>query len=251
MAKQFSSEEAKAQLARVQGLGETLEEQYALLNYAVDASNNCIAVSDPNRDDNPLIYVNKGFERLTGYSFDEAVGRNCRFLQNDDHDQPGLMQLRKALKAGRDVQTTLCNYRKDGTPFWNELYVSAIRDQGGDLVYFMGVQNDVTRRVEQERNLKKAVEATLQDSSWLSRAIFEKLAQYDAGVQEGAHLADFTPREGEVLELLAKGLSNVDIAKELDLSPNTVRNHLAKVYDKLGLRTRAKAARWARERGLG
>ena len=251
MAKEFSHEEAKAQLSRVKGLGETLEEQYALLNYAIDASNNCIVVSDPNQSDNPLIYVNQGFERLTGYSFEEAVGRNCRFLQNDDRDQPGLNQLRKALKAGRDVQTTLRNYRKDGTPFWNELYVSAVRDASDELVYFMGVQNDVTRRVEQERNLKKAVEASLQDSSWLSRAIFEKLAQYDAGAHDGAHLADFTPREGEVLELLARGLSNVDIARELALSPNTVRNHLAKVYDKLGLRTRARAARWARERGLG
>ena len=251
MAKKFSSEEAKAQLSRVSGLGATLAEQYALLNYAIDASNNCIVVSDPNQEDNPLIYVNTGFERLTGYSFDEAVGRNCRFLQNGEHEQPGLTQLRKALKAGRDVQTTIRNYRKDGTPFWNELYVSAIRDEGGDLLYFTGVQNDVTRRVEQERNLKSAVEASLQDSSWLSRAIFEKLAQYDAGTREGAHLADFTPREGEVLELLARGMSNVDIARALELSPNTVRNHLAKVYDKLGLRTRAKAARWARERGLG
>ncbi|CAN5818185.1 hypothetical protein BH24DEI2_BH24DEI2_17980 [soil metagenome] len=251
MAKQFSTEEAEKQRDRASKLGETFEEQYQLLNYAVDASNNCIVVSDPNQDDNPLIYVNKGFENLTGYSFDESVGRNCRFLQNDNHDQPGLVQLRKAVKASQDAQVTLLNYRKDGTSFWNELYVSAIRDQGGDLIYFMGVQNDITRRVEQERNLKKAVKASLQDSSWLSRAIFEKLAQYAAGVHEGAHLADFTPREGEVLELLARGLSNVDIARELELSPNTVRNHLAKVYDKLGLRTRAKAARWARERGLG
>lgn len=251
MAKQFSSKEANAQRDRASGLGETLEEQYQLLSYAVDASNNCIVISDPHQDDNPLIYVNKGFEKLTGYRFDEVVGRNCRFLQNGEHDQPGLVQLRKAIKAGRDAQTTLRNYRKDGTPFWNELYVSAIRDEGGNLIYFMGVQNDVTRRVEQERNLKKAVEASLQDSSWLSRAIFEKLAQFDAGAHEGAHLADFTPREGEVLELLAGGMSNLDIARELGLSPNTVRNHLAKVYDKLGLRTRAKAARWARERGLG
>ena len=126
-----------------------------LLGRAVAASSNGIVITDPKVPDNPIVYVNPAFEEISGYSADEVLGHNCRFLQADDRDQPALDELREALTEGRECRVVLRNYRKDGTPFWNELYVSPVHDEDGRLTNFVGVQNDVTerRRIEEERDL--------------------------------------------------------------------------------------------------
>jgi PAS domain S-box-containing protein len=138
-----------------------------LLDRAVAASSNGILITDPKLPDNPIIYVNPAFERTTGYSAEEAIGRNCRFLQGEDRDQPSLGELRAAIREGRGCRVVLRNYRKDGALFWNELYVSPIHDEEGRLTNFVGVQNDVTgrKRIEEalkesEDRLRLAVEAT-------------------------------------------------------------------------------------------
>lgn len=121
------------------------QDELVMLRDAVQATNNVVLLTDPGLPDNPIIYVNKGFEKLTGYARDEVLGRNCRFLQGDDHDQEGVAQLRKAIAKCESVQVELRNYRKDGSFFWNELYITPVfRD--GKLVNFMGVQNDITAR---------------------------------------------------------------------------------------------------------
>jgi PAS domain S-box-containing protein len=126
-----------------------------LLGRAVAASSNGIVITDPKVPDNPIVYVNPAFEGISGYSADEVLGHNCRFLQAEDRDQPALDELREALTEGRECRVVLRNYRKDGTPFWNELYVSPVHDEDGRLTNFVGVQNDVTerRRIEEERDL--------------------------------------------------------------------------------------------------
>lgn len=137
-----------------------------LLEKVLDSFDNCVVVTDPLQDDNPIIYVNRTFERITGYSFDEALGRNCRFLQGEEQDQAGLEPLKNGL-AERDVTRTLLrNYRKNGELFWNELYVTPVRDDNGKLVYFVGVQNDVTKRetLAAERALLDAAIANAADS---------------------------------------------------------------------------------------
>ena len=110
--------------------------------------------------DNPIVYVNSAFEEISGYPADEVLGYNCRFLQADDRDQPALEELREALTEERECRVVLKNYRKDGTPFWNELYVSPVHDEEGHLTNFIGVQNDITqrRRIEDERDLLLAKE---------------------------------------------------------------------------------------------
>jgi PAS domain S-box-containing protein len=126
-----------------------------LLERAVTASTNSIVITDPNQPDDPLVYVNPAFERTTGYATEEALGRNCRFLQGEDGDQPGLEEVRAAVREGRHCTVVLRNYRKDGTLFWNELSVYPVRDEEGRVANFVGVQNDVTERLRTEEVLSE------------------------------------------------------------------------------------------------
>ncbi|MCE8003532.1 MULTISPECIES: PAS domain S-box protein [Billgrantia] len=126
-----------------------------LLERIVDASEDGIVVAEQEGDENILIYVNKGFERLTGYSADEILYQDCRFLQGDDRDQPALDNIRKALAEGRPCREVLRNYRKDGTLFWNELSITPVYDADDNLTYYIGVQKDVTERVEAQRELER------------------------------------------------------------------------------------------------
>ncbi len=117
-----------------------------------------ILITDPQRPDNPIIYCNPSFEKLTGYERDEILGRNCRFLQGEDRDQEPLDELREAIREGRQSRVVLRNYRKDGSLFWNELTVSPLRDAAGRVTHFVGTQNDVTARTEAEEALRKTEE---------------------------------------------------------------------------------------------
>lgn len=126
-----------------------------LLERIVDASEDGIVVAEQEGDENILIYVNKGFERLTGYSTDEILYRDCRFLQNVDRNQPGLTTIRKALAEGRPCREVLRNYRKDGTLFYNELSITPVFGEDDNLTYYIGVQKDVTERVEAQMELER------------------------------------------------------------------------------------------------
>lgn len=121
-----------------------------LLARVFDAADTSIVVTDPHLTDNPIVYHNPAFERVSGYASGEIVGRNCRFLQGEGSDPAAVAALRGAVNEGRSCRVTLLNYRRDGTPFWNDIAVSPVRDAAGRLTHFVGVQNDVTRRVEAE-----------------------------------------------------------------------------------------------------
>lgn len=140
--------------------------QVDILEAAFDSFDNTIVVTDPRQEDNPIVYVNRGFEKITGYSFEEAVGKNCRFLQGDDHDQPGLTKLREGIEKQEFTSVLLRNYRKDGSMFWNELHITPVFDADGNLVLFTGVQNDVTRRetLASERALLDAAISNVSES---------------------------------------------------------------------------------------
>ena len=117
-----------------------------VLGRAVEATRNGVLITDPNRPDNPIVYANPAFERITGYAPEEAMGRNCRFLQRFDRDQPELEEVRAAIREERDCRVVVRNYRKDGTLFWQELSISPVRDERGRLTHFVGIQDDVTER---------------------------------------------------------------------------------------------------------
>ena len=138
-----------------------------LVDRAVRSSASGIVITDAGRPGNPIVYVNPAFEFTTGYLAEEAIGQNCRFLQAGDRDQPALEELRSAIREGRECRVVLRNYKKDGTLFYNELSVSPVHDEGGRVVNFVGVQDDVTRRkrveeelAESEERLRLATEAT-------------------------------------------------------------------------------------------
>jgi PAS domain S-box-containing protein len=131
------------------------ETQMRLLQRAVDASANGIVISDATLRDEPVVYVNPAFERITGYTAAETVGRNCRFLQGAHGEQPGLTELRGALKERRVATVVLRNFRKDGSLFWNEFTVAPLFDKEGKLTHFIGSISDVTGRVLAEEEMRR------------------------------------------------------------------------------------------------
>ncbi|KAM3099924.1 PAS domain S-box protein [Phormidesmis sp. 146-12] len=148
------------------------EVRLRLLERAIGASSNGIIITDATLPDNPMIYVNPGFERITGYSADEVVGKNGRFLEGPEANQMALESLRSAIKAGEDCVVNLRNYRKDGTLFWNELSVSPVRDAQGRLTHYVGVQTDTTERKRAEDALQRQYQRTL-----LLRQITQEIRQ--------------------------------------------------------------------------
>jgi|GEM_PF-6405064 len=134
-----------------------------ILRRAVDAAPDGVVVTDNNRPDNPIVYANPAFGRITGYDPSEILGHNCRFLQGDQRDQAAIHQMRQAIEAGREVTVLLRNYRKDGSRFWNRLHLAPVRDQHQRISHFIGIQEDVTREREEEaarQQLLEIVEAT-------------------------------------------------------------------------------------------
>ena len=132
--------------------------QLQLKDRALAAAAEGIAISDASLPDNPLIYANAGFERLTGYSAGEVMGRNCRFLQGAETDEATLGKLREALREKREITVQLLNYRKDGTTFWNRLSITPVRDPSGAVTHFIAVQSDVTAEKQAQDALQRANE---------------------------------------------------------------------------------------------
>ena len=124
-----------------------------LLQMVVNASNDGIVVAEREGRDKPLIYVNPAFERLTGYTLDEILYQDCRFLQSADRDQPALIAIRDALDSGGACREILRNYRKDGSHFWNELSLSTMYNEADKQTYFVGVQKDVTVQVKAQQRV--------------------------------------------------------------------------------------------------
>ena len=200
------------------------EEMRRLLDRAVAASSNGIVITDPNLPDDPIVYVNPAFERISGYPVDEVLGRNCRFLQGQDRGQPALGELRSALREERESRVVLKNYRKDGTPFWNELYVSPVHDEEGRLTNFVGVQNDITER--------RRIEEVLRESEERFRATFEHAAIGAAQVGIDGRWLRVNRRLGEIVgyepeELLQTTFQEITHPEDLEGDLAQVRRLLA------------------------
>jgi len=130
--------------------------QLKLLERCIESSSNGIVVTNARTGDMPVVYVNPTFERMTGYSADEILGKNLRFLRGGEYDlsnEDALTEIRKSIANGSDVSVVLRNYRKDGSPFWNDLYLSPTRNDSGEITHWVGIQNDISERKSIEHQL--------------------------------------------------------------------------------------------------
>ena len=155
----FSIYQRKYVLALVYDMTKT-EEYKRRLNVrgqALESVMNGIVITDPNKKDNPIIYFNKAFQKLTGYNRDEIIGKNCRFLQGTDRNQEGIKEIRKAIKEGTSCRVQIRNYRKDGSMFWNEVSINPVRSHEGEIAHFVGIQNDITERVKADQEISHLI----------------------------------------------------------------------------------------------
>ena len=125
-----------------------------VLTQILDSCVNGVTLTDPDLEDAPIVYANKAFEDMCGYPKEEIVGRNCRFLQGQDRQQPEIDKLRAAIKKGEAIEVTLRNYRKNGELFYNRLDVKPLLDDRGNIVYYLGVQYDVTSQIEAQQEIQ-------------------------------------------------------------------------------------------------
>ncbi|MDF2553925.1 MAG: domain S-box protein [Chryseobacterium sp.] len=132
-----------------------LENHIDIYLKALNSANSGIIITDNTQPDNPIIYCNKAFETITGYHHNEIIGHNCRFLQSQDRSQPERSILKDCIKNGKECKVEIRNYRKNGKLFWNELYVSPVQNDAGEITHFIGVQNDITERKKSEYELRE------------------------------------------------------------------------------------------------
>ena len=153
------------------------EEELALRDRSINSATNGILIADARQPDLPTVYCNAAFEKITGYAKEEVLGQNCRFLQGTDRQQPGLEAIRQAVRQGTEAKAELRNYRKDGSLFWNELYIAPVKDQRGRLTHFIGIQTDVTQRKDQETELAHKTRELAQSNAELRQ--FAYVASHD------------------------------------------------------------------------
>ncbi len=202
------------------------------------------------RDGHLLCDVNDSFSTLTGYPATGIIGRSLAEMGLWDDDATRTA-IETAIGKGQDLRGHEVRIAtRDGGRIDCLISTEAIRLDGDTCVLW--AFQDITQRKATELELVRAIEAVMQDTSWFSRTIMDKLARLRSPQPDdgGAGLDDLTPREREVLALICRGLDDKTIARTLDVSGNTVRNHVARIYAKIGVNRRTAAAAWARARGF-
>ena len=183
-----------------------------------------MVISNPRRPDNPLEVVNPAFLVMTGFAEDEVIGRNCRFLAGEKSDSLVTEHLRQAIGARRPVLAEILNYRRDGTPFRNGVMITPLFDESGELAWFLGSQVD----------LGPAGPGSLPGRQ----------------AEAARRVTGLSPRQRQILGLVARGMLNKQNAYRLGISEKTVKMHRALMLERLGVATSAEAIRIAVEAGL-
>ncbi|TVQ15261.1 MAG: PAS domain S-box protein [Bacteroidetes bacterium] len=131
------------------------EEMALIMERAFEKSTNGVAIADARLPGMPLIMVNEAFEKTTGYKSDEILGRNARFMQGPETDQPNMKLVRNALKKGIECRTEVINYNKSGEKYWSELYLAPVKNDTGLVTHFLGINNNITERKKEQEELER------------------------------------------------------------------------------------------------
>nr|WP_237448360.1 SpoIIE family protein phosphatase [Nocardioides flavescens] len=205
------------------------QEGARLREQAVLATGLSFTVADAHDPDLALVWVNQAFTATTGYEFDEAVGHNCRFLQGPGTDPAEVTRMREALERREGIVVTLLNYRKDGLAFWNQVTMTPIFDADGEVTHFVGVQSDVSGRIEADRERDRALKAA-EEARVEAEAAQARLAVLaDATAALTAEL-DESEARARLLQLLVPGLGDIAFFFHLD-DEGAVREHFVEHRD--------------------
>jgi PAS domain S-box-containing protein len=177
---------------------------------AIRGTRMAMVITDPRQADNPIVFANQAFQNLTGYSRDEIIGRNCRFLQGPETDGGHVQAIRDAIEAGADIQIDILNYRKDGSTFWNALFLSPVYSEEGELQFFFASQLDVTDRVDSKRMVDEEVRLRTADLEAALAAKTLLLHEVDHRVKNNLTMI------GSLLRLQARSLADPTLSKTLD-----------------------------------
>lgn len=204
----------------LEGLKEPRQAVQALIENSPIAS----VVSDPRMPDNPLIAANDSFCALTGYDREFIIGRNCRFLSGEATEPWLTEEIKRGVREQKSVLVEILNYKKDGTPFQNAVLVAPLFDDDGELEYFLGSQVEI-------------------DSDAPSLAKARRMRAVEI-------VKDLSKRQREVLQYIAQGMLNKQIAYELDLSERTIKMHRSILMKRLNVPSAADMVRLAVEAGM-
>lgn len=193
---------------------------------ALSATKGAVTIADARRDDMPLIYFNQAFMDLTGYDESEIIDRNCRFLQGKDTDQSAVGEIRSAIANKSDVKVVFKNYKKDGSVFWNDLMMSPVFDKSGMLTHYIGLQLDITLKVEREERERRAREMEMENASLRKEA--EMLARLNAAKDDFIAIASHQLRTPATVVKQNLGLLNEGYLGEM---PKSQLNAVSTAYD--------------------
>lgn len=181
-------------------------------------------ISDPRLPDNPIVACNVPFCTLTGYPAEEVLGRNCRFLSGPATEPWLTEEIRRGVREHRPVFVEILNYKRNGQPFRNAVLVTPVYDEEDELLYFLGSQVEIDANAASPSSMRR--------------------------IRAAEMVKALSPRQGQVLELVARGLLNKQVAAKLDLAEKTVKMHRAILMDRLGVHNTADLIRIAVEAGL-
>jgi len=213
-------------------------ERLARRTQAIDDAPIGITISDPDQEDNPMIYVNDAFEEITGYTREEVLGENCRFLQGKNTDSDRVARIRQAIEAKEPITIELRNYRKDGSEFWNHLDIAPVRDADDEVVNYIGFQQDVSGRKERQRQLgiiDRALRHNLRNRINVIQAHAEMIQSETSGeiaasaeqiTDVSDKLLDIGEKERQITKLLQEEPRQMefDIADNLDDIASSLRS---------------------------
>lgn len=184
---------------------------------AIRGTRMAMVITDPRQADNPIVFANDAFQALTGYERDEFIGRNCRFLQGPESSPEAARKIGDAVRAGNDIQVDILNYRKDGSPFWNALFLSPVRTGSGEVRYYFASQLDVSDRIEAHAEIAR-------QKASVDRLVAERTAELEAALEAKTlllHEVDHRVKNnltmiGSLLRLQARSLPDPQLRVTLD-----------------------------------